>query len=45
MHSISKKEVKLNQSGCYVMLYTLTFEKPILISGVDGVISIELNID
>ena len=26
-------------------MYSLTFENPVLISGVDGVISIELNID
>ena len=26
-------------------MYSITFEKPVLISGVDGVISIELNID
>ena len=26
-------------------MYSLTFEKPVLISGIDGVISIELNID
>ena len=26
-------------------MYSLTFEKPVLNSGVDGVISIELNID
>ena len=26
-------------------MYSLTFKKPVLISGVDGVISIELNID
>ena len=25
-------------------MYSLTFEKPVMISGVDGVISIELNI-
>ena len=26
-------------------MYSLTFEKPVFVSGVDGVISIELNID
>ena len=26
-------------------MYSLTYEKPLLISGVDGVISVELNID
>jgi len=26
-------------------MYSLTFEKPVVISGVDGVISIELNIN
>ena len=26
-------------------MYSLTFEKPVFISGIDGVISIDLNID
>ena len=46
-HSKSKKKAK-NLSNQSVMLrctHSLTFEKLVLISGVDGVISIELNID
>ena len=45
MHSVSKKEVKNSNSAYIVKMYSLTFENPVLISGVDGVISIELNID
>ena len=35
---------KVNQSVSQVKMLSLTFEKLVLISGVDGVISIELNI-
>ena len=44
MH-IKERSKKFNQSVCHVKIYSLTFEKLVLISGVDGVISIELNID
>ena len=42
-HSISRKEVK-NLTNQRVML-RCTFKKPVLITGVDGVISIKPNID
>ena len=44
-HSISEKEVKINQTVCHVKIYSLTFDKSVLISGVNGVISIELNVE
>ena len=44
-----ERSLKFNQSVCHVKMRSLTFEKPVFIffhiSGVDGVISIELNID
>ena len=40
-----RKKLKFNQSACHVKMYSLTFENPVLITGVDGVISIELNVD
>ena len=39
---IQEKSKKFNQSACQV---NITFKNPVFISGVDGVISIELNID
>ena len=42
---IQQRSSKFNQSACHVKMYSLNFENPDLISGVDGVISIELNID
>ena len=42
---IQERSLKFNQSACHVKMYSLTFEKLVFISGVDGVISIELNID
>ena len=43
---IQERSLKLNQSACHVKMYSLTFKKKLVfISGVDGVISIELNID
>ena len=46
-HSISKKKAEKlsNQRVVLRCTHSLTFEKLVLISGVDGVISIELNID
>ena len=43
--NIQERSQKFNQSASHVKMYSLTFENPVLISGVDGVISIELNID
>jgi len=40
-----RNKLKFNQPACHVKMYSLTFEKPVLISGLNGVISIELNID
>ena len=37
---IQERSLKFNQSVCHVKMYFLTFEKPVFISGVDGVISI-----
>ena len=46
---IQEKSLKFNKSACNVKMRSLTFEKPIFyflrISSVDGVISVELNID
>ena len=42
---IQERSKKFNQLACLVKMYSLNFENPVLISGVDGVISIELNID
>ena len=40
---IQERSLKFNQSVCHVEMHS--FENPVFISGVDGVISIELNID
>ena len=42
---MQKRSLKFNQSAYHVKMYSLTFEKTVFISGFDGVISIELNID
>ena len=42
---IQEKSLKFNQSVYHVQIYSLTFKKPVFYSGVNGIISIELNID
>ena len=42
---IQERSLKLNQSAYHVKMCSLTFEKTVFFSGVNGVISIELNID
>ena len=34
---IQERRLKFNQSACHVKMYSLTFKKPVFISGVDGV--------
>ena len=40
-----RKKYKIQPVSYHVKMYPLIFEKPVWISGVDSVISIELNID
>ena len=42
---IQERSKKFNQSTYHVKMSSLTFETLVLSSGVDGVMSIELNID